>query len=40
VRAAAPGLRVLGGCCGTDAAHVDAISRACAAARAISCATS
>jgi homocysteine S-methyltransferase len=29
LRAAAPRLRVLGGCCGTDASHVDAISAAC-----------
>lgn len=27
-----PGLTVLGGCCGTDHEHVDAIVRACAAA--------
>jgi homocysteine S-methyltransferase len=25
-----PGLRVLGGCCGTNEVHIDAISTACA----------
>jgi S-methylmethionine-dependent homocysteine/selenocysteine methylase len=30
LRGVAPGLRVLGGCCGTDAGHIDAISTACA----------
>jgi S-methylmethionine-dependent homocysteine/selenocysteine methylase len=29
LRAAAPGVRVLGGCCGTDAGHIAAISAAC-----------
>jgi S-methylmethionine-dependent homocysteine/selenocysteine methylase len=29
LRAVHPGLSVLGGCCGTNATHVDAISRAC-----------
>jgi S-methylmethionine-dependent homocysteine/selenocysteine methylase len=29
LRAALPGLRVLGGCCGTDHTHIDAISSAC-----------
>ena len=28
-----PHLRVLGGCCGTDARHVEAIARACVTAR-------
>jgi methionine synthase I (cobalamin-dependent) len=27
-----PHLRVLGGCCGTDARHVEAIARACVTA--------
>jgi len=26
-----PSLRVVGGCCGTDARHIDAIGEACAA---------
>ena len=29
LRTSFPGLRVLGGCCGTDHRHLDAISRAC-----------
>jgi S-methylmethionine-dependent homocysteine/selenocysteine methylase len=29
LRAALPGLRVLGGCCGTDHSHIDAISQRC-----------
>ncbi len=33
VAEALPGLRLLGGCCGTDARHVRAISEACLAAR-------
>jgi len=33
LREALPGLRLLGGCCGTDARHVRAISEACLAAR-------
>jgi homocysteine S-methyltransferase len=32
LRAVHPGLSVLGGCCGTNTTHVDAISRACAVA--------
>jgi S-methylmethionine-dependent homocysteine/selenocysteine methylase len=34
LRAVLPGLRVLGGCCGTDHGHIDAISTATAAASA------
>jgi S-methylmethionine-dependent homocysteine/selenocysteine methylase len=33
LRESLPGLRLLGGCCGTDARHVRAISEACLAAR-------
>jgi S-methylmethionine-dependent homocysteine/selenocysteine methylase len=33
LRRAVPGLRVVGGCCGTDASHIDAISAACLAGR-------
>jgi methionine synthase I (cobalamin-dependent) len=32
LRARYPWINVLGGCCGTDHRHIDAISRACAEA--------
>jgi homocysteine S-methyltransferase len=35
LRETVPTMRVLGGCCGTDASHVAAISEACAAPRAV-----
>jgi S-methylmethionine-dependent homocysteine/selenocysteine methylase len=38
LRAMLPNLRVLGGCCGTDPAHIAAIARACAEQKAVTAA--